>query len=123
MITITRHFEFEAAHKLENHPGKCANIHGHSYKLEVSISGTVLPDGMVLDFSEFKDIVQKNILVVLDHKYLNDIFPVPTAERIVVWIVNELFSLFEEISIGLMKVVLFETSNCSASWEREGLLK
>ncbi len=123
MITVTRCFEFEAAHKLDNYLGKCANIHGHSYKLEISISGTVLPDGMVLDFSEFKKIVGEKILNVVDHKYLNDIFPIPTAERIVIWIINELFSYFEEKSIYLMKVVLFETSNCSASWEREGLLK
>jgi 6-pyruvoyltetrahydropterin/6-carboxytetrahydropterin synthase len=72
-IRVTREFTFEMAHVLRNYDGPCRNVHGHSYRLFVTISGTPLnnPDnpknGMVIDFSELKNIVLTNIVNQFDH--------------------------------------------------------
>lgn len=75
-IRLTRLFTFEAAHALQHYTGACRNIHGHSYKLQVTIIGTPIVsethpnDGMVLDFKELKQLVQETILDPLDHALL-----------------------------------------------------
>jgi 6-pyruvoyltetrahydropterin/6-carboxytetrahydropterin synthase len=75
-IRLTRLFTFEAAHALQHYKGACRNIHGHSYKLQVTIIGTPIVsethpnDGMVLDFKELKQLVQETILDPIDHALL-----------------------------------------------------
>lgn len=55
IISLTREFRFEAAHRLTNHPGICRNLHGHSFLATVEISGRVVPEtGMVLDYADLK---------------------------------------------------------------------
>ncbi|MFC2120861.1 6-pyruvoyl tetrahydropterin synthase family protein [Bacteroidota bacterium] len=72
-IRITKQFSFEMAHSLFNYDGPCKNIHGHSYKLDVTVIGEPISDennpnlGMVMDFKELKYIVNKNIINKLDH--------------------------------------------------------
>jgi 6-pyruvoyltetrahydropterin/6-carboxytetrahydropterin synthase len=72
-MTITKEFSFEMSHQLEGYPGKCNNIHGHSYRLQVSVAGTPVADanhpfcGMIMDFSELKNIVNEHIVDVYDH--------------------------------------------------------
>ena len=76
MIHITKIFTFETAHALYNYDGKCKNIHGHSYKLFVTIKGTPINDinhkknGMVMDFSDIKTIVKEEIIDIWDHAVL-----------------------------------------------------
>lgn len=76
LIRITKEFHFEMAHALYNHDGKCANIHGHSYCLSVTIKGKVKvqnghpKNGMVIDFSHFKKIINKEIIDSFDHALL-----------------------------------------------------
>lgn len=68
MILLTKHFDFEMAHALMDYPGKCRNIHGHSYKMEVTVTGEMQPDtGMVMDFKALKDLVNEVIVSKLDH--------------------------------------------------------
>jgi 6-pyruvoyltetrahydropterin/6-carboxytetrahydropterin synthase len=73
LIRITKEFSFEMAHALWNYDGPCRNVHGHSYRLFVTISGSPSDDqadpknGMVIDFTELKDIVKKEIISVFDH--------------------------------------------------------
>ena len=73
MIRITKIFTFETAHVLYNYDGKCKNMHGHSYKLFVTVKGTPVNDldhpknGMVVDFGDIKKIVKSEILNVWDH--------------------------------------------------------
>jgi 6-pyruvoyltetrahydropterin/6-carboxytetrahydropterin synthase len=73
IIRVTREFTFEMAHVLRNYDGPCRNVHGHSYRLFVTISGTPVnnPDnpknGMVIDFSELKNIVLGSIVNRFDH--------------------------------------------------------
>lgn len=89
-MKIGREFYFDAAHFLSDYKGKCEQLHGHTYKLEVIVEGSIGNDGMLMDFNELKEIVNSNILERLDHKDLNEIFDVPTAENIASWIFDEL---------------------------------
>jgi 6-pyruvoyltetrahydropterin/6-carboxytetrahydropterin synthase len=73
VIRVTREFSFEMAHVLRNYDGPCRNVHGHSYRLFVTISGKPVNDaenpknGMVIDFTELKNIVLGEIVNVFDH--------------------------------------------------------
>lgn len=72
-IRITKSFNFETAHALYGYDGKCKNIHGHSYKLYVTVIGTPISDsnhvkfGMVIDFGDLKKIVREEVVDVFDH--------------------------------------------------------
>lgn len=130
-VYITKSFTFDAAHKLSKYEGKCANLHGHTYKLDVTVSrgmgGFENPEHeskyvMVMDFNELKDIVQENVLDLLDHAYLNDIFSHTTAETMAV-------SIFRIIQTALKKggfsgvevacVKLWETPTSYAEYRGE----
>lgn len=73
VIRVTKEFHFEMAHVLWNYDGPCRNVHGHSYRLFVTIAGNPSDDpsnpknGMVIDFTEIKRIVKKEILGIFDH--------------------------------------------------------
>ena len=72
-IRITKQFSFETGHALYGYDGKCKNVHGHSYKLDVTVTGNPITDtshvkyGMVIDFSDLKMIVKEEIVNVFDH--------------------------------------------------------
>ncbi|WP_340076952.1 6-carboxytetrahydropterin synthase [Leptobacterium sp. I13] len=72
-IRITKQFNFETGHALYGYDGKCRNVHGHSYKLSVTVIGSPISDinhvkyGMVIDFSDLKKIVKEEIVDVFDH--------------------------------------------------------
>lgn len=91
-ISVTKIFKFDAAHFLPEHSGKCADLHGHTYRLEVTVArkdGGLVAEGssagMVIDFGDLKAIVQREIIEKVDHKMLNDIFPFrTTAENMVI---------------------------------------
>ncbi|SIQ00096.1 6-pyruvoyl trahydropterin synthase family protein [Maribacter ulvicola] len=72
-IRITKQFNFETGHALYGYDGKCRNVHGHSYKLSVTVIGRPITDtnhvklGMVIDFGDLKKIVKEDIVDVFDH--------------------------------------------------------
>ncbi|WP_166385915.1 MULTISPECIES: 6-pyruvoyl trahydropterin synthase family protein [unclassified Polaribacter] len=72
-IRITKQFSFETGHALYGYDGKCKNVHGHSYKLSVTVSGKPIKDnnnvkfGMVIDFGDLKKIVNEEIVDIFDH--------------------------------------------------------
>jgi 6-pyruvoyltetrahydropterin/6-carboxytetrahydropterin synthase len=72
-IRITKQFSFETGHALYGYDGKCKNVHGHSYKLSVTVIGTPISDaqnvkfGMVIDFTDLKKIVKEEIVDQFDH--------------------------------------------------------
>jgi len=81
-IRVTKQFRFEAAHALKGYDGPCKNVHGHSYELSVTVSGTPITDrqstklGMVMDFGDLKKIIKKQIVDPFDHALLlNSEFP------------------------------------------------
>ena len=73
MIRVTKEFSFETGHALFGYDGKCRNIHGHSYKLAVTVSGLPIEDkghvklGMVIDFGDLKKIVRAEVVDPFDH--------------------------------------------------------
>ncbi|MFI3320507.1 MAG: 6-carboxytetrahydropterin synthase [Rikenellaceae bacterium] len=75
-IRLTKEFSFESAHALEGYDGACREIHGHSYRLFVTVKGEPIADlshpkcGMVMDFGELKRIVNKEVVARLDHAFV-----------------------------------------------------
>lgn len=117
-MLVVREFRFEAAHHLPDHPGKCRRPHGHSYRLQVTCAAPVDPkSGMAIDFGEVKRIVQTRVLDQVDHRDLNEILPVPSAEHIVHWIWERL----EAAGLPLHELRLDETANCWVVYRGEGL--
>ena len=116
VATITKRFTFEASHELPWHKGKCHDPHGHSYKLEVSVRGSVQADeeinpesGMVLDFDRISEVVKPYIATFLDHKNLNDtLLKNPTAENIALRLLQVFSALLSDYS-GNLRVKLQET--------------
>lgn len=118
-IYISKRVTFESAHFLPLHKGKCKNLHGHRWELVVQVysDSTELIDGMVMDYTELKEILQTSVINIFDHKCLNDILPRemnPTSENIAHFIYNVLTDLLYQVTKGrvkLSKVILKETEN------------
>lgn len=112
-MKICREFYFDAAHFLPDYDGKCAKLHGHTYKLEVVVGGRVKNGGMIMDFSIVKMVVNENVIDKLDHSSLNERFLNPTAEAIAVWIFGEL----KKGIPGLVSVKLWEGQHSWAEYD------
>ena len=87
MFYITKGISFDACHFLPRHVGKCANMHGHTWKVAVTVCGQDLEavgpnSGMILDFAHLKSLMKVHIADRFDHKMLNDELYNPTAENI-----------------------------------------
>jgi 6-pyruvoyltetrahydropterin/6-carboxytetrahydropterin synthase len=89
-MRVRKTVTFDAAHRLPYYKGLCANLHGHRWTLHVSIEGEVEPlSGMVMDFKDLDGEINR-VISPLDHVYLNDRLPNPTAENIIQLIGYEL---------------------------------
>ncbi|WP_026313241.1 6-carboxytetrahydropterin synthase QueD [Actinobacillus capsulatus] len=77
MFKIAKEFSFDMAHMLDGHDGKCQNLHGHTYKLQVEVNGDLIAEGtkrgMVMDYSDLKSVVKREILDPMDHAYIYDL--------------------------------------------------
>ncbi len=122
MISVTKIFKFDAAHFLPEHSGKCAELHGHTYRLEVTVArkaGGLVADGssagMVIDFGDLKAIVQREIIEKVDHKMLNDVFPFrTTAENMVTYFYEVLERQLAPLDVEVLKLRLWETQTSFA---------
>ena len=88
-VTVCKTYSFCGAHHLPGYNGKCANDHGHTWKVEVSFNGPVRENGMVVDFHAI-DALMERPLEKLDHTNLNDTLQMPTAENIAIWFKEEI---------------------------------
>lgn len=113
---IYKQFKFNSAHHLPNYNGKCEEVHGHTYKLRVTLEGEPQKDGMIIDFKEIEKIVAKEILEKLDHKDLNTVLDCPTAENIAVYIYKNLEGKFPK-HVKLHKVKLWETEDSCVTYK------
>ena len=144
VIRVTKFYDFEMAHALWNYDGLCKNIHGHTYKLYVTVAGTPIEnsndkkDGMVIDFGDLKRIVKHEIVDHLDHSLvlnknaphhklneLNEMYErhfifdfQPTCENLVIWMVDKIIPLLPA-GVKLKKVRLYETASSCAEWNAE----
>ena len=114
-VAITKVFTFDAAHQLPWHQGKCKNLHGHTYRLEVTVDGPITEDGVVADFADVGAVVKRTVIEKYDHQYLNDHFDNPTAELLAV----SFFKLLEAEGLDVKRITLWETPTCSATVEGE----
>ncbi len=125
-ITVVKEFTFDAAHRLPTHPGKCRNMHGHTYKLQIGVTGAPDDSGLVIDFAYIKDLINTKIIAMLDHRYLNDVpfahFPAqhPTAENMVLWMRDILATTWPgPASIPELTFIrLYETPTSYAEWRK-----
>ena len=141
-IRITKQFSFETGHALYGYDGKCKNVHGHSYKLSVTVIGTPITDkgnvkyGMVIDFGDLKKIVRREIVDVFDHATVfnkntphielanelkdrgHDVILVdyqPTSENMVIDFADKIKQHLPE-TIKLYSLRLQETDTSFAEW-------
>jgi len=143
-VRVTKIFRFEMAHALWGYDGLCKNIHGHSYVLKITVSGTPIGNpadkklGMVIDFGDLKRVVNKYIVDVFDHSLVlsknaptdkfDDIREMfdrrtwfdfqPTAENMVVYFADILQAQLPS-TVKLQSVRLYETVNSYAEWLAE----
>ncbi len=143
-IRVTKYYDFEMAHALWNYDGLCKNIHGHTYKLYVTVMGEPIADpndpkfGMVIDFGDLKRIVKTEIVDKFDHSLviykdapheklleLNEMYErhhvvdfQPTCENLVVHFANTIISLLPK-GVKLKNVKLYETVSSSAEWDAD----
>lgn len=127
IMKVTKNFTFDAAHFLPNHKGKCSNMHGHTYKLEVTVvreNGKLMEsgsdEGMVIDFSDLKAIVKAEVIDKVDHKVLNEVFPFrTTAENMAVHIFGVLTDKLQPFGVKVEKIKLWETPDSCAEVDYE----
>jgi 6-pyruvoyltetrahydropterin/6-carboxytetrahydropterin synthase len=143
-IRVTKEFSFEMAHALVHHDGACKNIHGHSYQLSVTVLGSPIDDqespkqGMVMDFSELKEMVLENIIHWLDHTlvlnkddaaglikgqhpFFGKLITVPyqpTCENLLLDFADKLHTCLPE-KVKLMHMQLRETPTSYSEWFAE----
>ncbi|HVE46157.1 MAG TPA: 6-carboxytetrahydropterin synthase QueD [Acidimicrobiales bacterium] len=106
---VTRSFTFDAAHELPWHPGKCRRLHGHTYRLEVSVEGPLDENGIVLDFDDLSTVVRREVLERFDHRFLNDLMENPTAELLA----QDTWKHLEAAGLALVRLRLWETPESS----------
>ncbi len=120
MYHLTIHTHFAAAHNLLNYDGDCENLHGHNWKVEVTVSTANLDEaGLGIDFKILKKRTNK-IMDFLDHKYLNDLEPFkevsPSSEHISKFIFDALVADFKEYDVSVERVTVWESDNACASY-------
>ncbi len=142
IIKITKQFSFEMAHALRNYDGLCRNIHGHSYKMDITLAGQPLQDesspknGMVMDFGDLKRLVNEEVISLLDHALVlnaktdaqlidtlkqnyEKIVTVdfqPTTENLLIFI-SEKIKKRLPVTVKLCRIRLRETDTSYADWE------
>jgi len=143
-IRVTKEFRFETAHALSGYDGPCKNIHGHSYELSVTVTGTPVNDnqspkvGMVIDFSDLKEMIRKDIVEPMDHALLlysgsptdnlvkalepfTNVLLVPfqpTSENLLIDFAQRIGKLLPQ-GVKLHSMRLRETANSYAEWHAE----
>ena len=111
---------FSGAHRLRNYHGKCEDLHGHNWKVEVLVYSNSLDEGgMVLDFKTLKTSTRQ-VLEMLDHKYLNELPDFletnPSSENISRYIFDRLKPLLKDQNATLKKITVWESENACASY-------
>jgi len=122
IIKATKSFTFDAAHFLPNHKGKCSTMHGHTYRLEVTVvrdNGRLInggsDDGMVIDFSDLKAVVKAEVIDKVDHKVLNEVYPFrTTAENMAAHIFGVLTDELQSRGVMVDRIKLWETPDSYA---------
>jgi 6-pyruvoyltetrahydropterin/6-carboxytetrahydropterin synthase len=114
--------EFSAAHALRGYRGKCENLHGHNWKVEVYVRGDKLDEvGMLVDFRELKA-ATRQVMRYLDHRNLNELKPFenemnPSSEHIAGFVLHRIAEQINNDRVKVYKVRVWETPSTSATYE------
>ncbi len=114
---------FAAGHSLRNYKGKCENVHGHNYRVQITFEGADLdPNGLLIDFVDVKRVLRKTI-AYLDHQYINDLKPFdiinPSAENLAKYFADEMQAEIQGMSkvpVRLQAVTIWETDTSVATY-------
>ncbi len=111
---------FSAAHQLRGYDGKCENLHGHNWRVNVHVTAERLNEiGLAIDFHELKKITEE-ILEPLDHSNLNDVFPFteinPSSENIAKWVYDSLKKRISGRNVQASMVTVWESETASATY-------
>jgi 6-pyruvoyltetrahydropterin/6-carboxytetrahydropterin synthase len=120
MFEISVECSFAAGHALRGYKGKCENVHGHNYKVQVTVAGETLnATGLLLDFVDLRSSIKK-LVERLDHRFLNDLPPFdqlnPSAENLAKYFCDELEPQARAQGLRLEGVKIWETDTTSATY-------
>jgi 6-pyruvoyltetrahydropterin/6-carboxytetrahydropterin synthase len=113
---------FSSGHALRGYKGKCENVHGHNYRVQIKLTGPQLDHiGLLVDFTELKRVL-RGIIAVLDHQFLNDLEPFktvnPSAENLAKYFYDETQRQLPSLPAGanITEVTVWETDTASAQF-------
>lgn len=124
MFEITVEESFAAAHALRGYRGKCENLHGHNYRVQVTLEGETLDEtGLLVDFAELKKMLH-DVIERLDHRNLNEVPPFdavnPSAENMARYVYDELRRRLEQtgrdVRVRVARVRIWETETSAAAY-------
>jgi 6-pyruvoyltetrahydropterin/6-carboxytetrahydropterin synthase len=119
MFEVSVEQTFAAGHALRNYHGKCENVHGHNYRVRVTVAGEQLdPNGLLVDFVHVKRLMHQ-VIDYLDHRFINDLPPFtvinPSAENIAKYFYDEMQGgLKNEVPAHISEVKVWETDTSIA---------
>ena len=117
-MLVTKEVTFDSAHNLPNYHGKCERLHGHTYRLQVTIDAPIDEQtGMALDFAILGDLVEREVVAVLDHQYINEIIPISSAENVALWVWRKLQPKLPRAKLA--EIRLWETPTSSVTYRGE----
>ena len=120
MFEVSVEYTFAAGHALRNYKGKCENLHGHNYKLRVTVEGPSLDStGLLVDFGDVRAAI-KSLVDRLDHQFLNELPPFdrinPSAENIARYFCDQLQPQVQKEGLRVQAVTIWETDTTSATF-------
>ncbi|HEX8649999.1 MAG TPA: 6-carboxytetrahydropterin synthase QueD [Pyrinomonadaceae bacterium] len=122
MFEVMIERNFSSAHQLRGYKGKCENLHGHNYKIEIYARGRELDNiGLLVDFVELKEAADE-VVQYLDHRNLNELSPFdeelnPSAENLARYILERIASRVGDERVQIYKVRCFETPTSVATYQ------
>ncbi len=120
MFDLTIEAQFSSAHQLRGYKGKCEAMHGHNWRVQVTVSSEKLNDiGIAIDFHDLKDMTGE-VISSLDHSFLNEVFPFteinPSSENIAKWIFETLKKKLKNESCNVSSITVWENEGSSATY-------
>ncbi len=120
MYELTIESQFSAAHQLRGYKGRCEKLHGHNWRIQVTVSSERLNDiGIAIDFHELK-IITNEVISTLDHSFLNEFFPFteinPSSENIAKWLYDSIKKRIDDDKVKVSAVTVWEADTASATY-------
>jgi 6-pyruvoyltetrahydropterin/6-carboxytetrahydropterin synthase len=123
MFELMVETQFASAHQLRGYKGACEKLHGHNWKVQIFVLAERLNEiDIAIDFHELKKLAEE-VIMPLDHGFLNDIFPFteknPSSENIAKWIFDSLRKKLDNDDVNLSAVTVWESETASATYFEE----